>query len=516
MDTARLHHVRTEVAARHQAGQIAVYDGPDAVVSPIGAVPKGSTKFRTIHHLSYPRSGASPSVNEGIIETSLQFETLDTLFDTVAKGTDLQIWKVDLQDAFRHCPVASSDRRLLCFRVDDVTYADLTLPFGLKSSPFLFNLVAEVLHWCMERIGLPLSHYLDDFFGASPAAAEAVTLLSDLARALGLQVNPSKCCHGPTVEVLGIVVDAPRRTASISEERRRTILLVLDDILARRTASLLELQQVAGTLVFVTRVCPTGRAFLRRLFDALAAAPLGGSRRRIPTAALADLRWWRTCLTRWDGVSVLRPPRASVSVTTDASGTKGAGGWVSQEGAPGSSPVAGACADVFSTRLPRRHREKDIVFKEAWAVLFAVRRWTSRLAGRHVTFYVDNSALAYALRSGSIRHRSTQAVVRELFVLALENRFTFRVEWLASGDNGLADALSRFDLERIRRIAPMMVPATRSAALHPTSHSSRASSVSSADTTTSRPDSPRSAHRGPAFGPRRLSIPGGLAQSVQP
>jgi hypothetical protein len=31
----------------------------------------------------------------------------------------------------------------------------------------------------------------------------------------------------------------------------------------------------------------------------------------------------------------------------------------------------------------------------------------------------------------------------------LENRFTFEVQWLASGENGLADALSRFDLDRV-------------------------------------------------------------------
>jgi hypothetical protein len=37
--------------------------------------------------------------------------------------------------------VASSNIHLLCFHLDDITYVDLTLPFGLKYSPFWFNLV---------------------------------------------------------------------------------------------------------------------------------------------------------------------------------------------------------------------------------------------------------------------------------------------------------------------------------------------------------------------------------------
>jgi hypothetical protein len=462
MDADALAHVHAEVAARVAAGQVGVYTDDDAVISPIGVVRKSNGKLRTIHHLSFPRSGARPSIDAGIAETSLRYESLDDLFQSVADTTpDTAIWKVDLKDAFRHCAVAHSERRLLCFRLDDVTYTDLTLPFGLRTSPFLFNLVAELLHWCALRLGLRVSHYLDDFFGASPRASLALSLFRDLASLLGLQVNPAKCCQGPVIEVLGIEVNVPLKRASITPQRKRDIILRIDAVLHRGHFLLQELQSIAGTLVFITRVCPTGKAFLRRLFDACAGAAGSFGPRRLPTAAIQDLKWWRRCLGTWDGITVLAPPIATVSITTDASGSKGAGGWVSADGYAGSTPSPTSCTDVFSVRLPRRHRTKDIIFKEAYAVLYAVRAWADRLAKRHVTFFVDNDALVHAMRSGSIRQSSSQALIRELFRLALQHHFTFNVQWLASGDNGLADALSRFDLQAVARFVPDMVPTAR-------------------------------------------------------
>jgi hypothetical protein len=410
MSDEELTHVRTEVSLRRQAGQVAPYTAEDAVVSPIGVVPKASGKLRTIHHLSFPRRGPDPSVNDGITPSALAYESLDSLFAQVAglnPGQRCQVWKVDLQDAFRHCVVASSQRRLLCFHLDGVTYSDLALPFGLRSSPFLFNLVAELLHWCAERLGLQLSHYLDDFFGVAEQAHDVIAIFRDLAASLGFRINPAKCVVGEVVEVLGIEVDVPGRRASITPARRADLIAKIDDILARGTASLLELQSVAGTLVFVTRICPTGRAFLRRLFDACSYATGTAFRRRVPTAARDDLRWWRSCLGRWDGIAILGDRLPSCAVTTDASGSKGAGGWLSHEGHADSNPSDSTCAAAFSVPLPRRHRNKDIIFKEAWALLHAARRWTTHLQSRHVLFTVDNSALASSLRSGSIRQRST-------------------------------------------------------------------------------------------------------------
>jgi hypothetical protein len=46
-----------------------------------------------------------------------------------------QLTKIDVKAAFRCVPVHPSDRWLLCMKWCNSFYADLALPFGLKSSP---------------------------------------------------------------------------------------------------------------------------------------------------------------------------------------------------------------------------------------------------------------------------------------------------------------------------------------------------------------------------------------------
>ena len=43
-------------------------------------------------------------------------------------------------------------------------YIDTCLPFGLRSAPKLFNVLADLLSWILEQQGVsPIMHYLDDF-----------------------------------------------------------------------------------------------------------------------------------------------------------------------------------------------------------------------------------------------------------------------------------------------------------------------------------------------------------------
>lgn len=269
MEEASLAHVRSEVNKRLQSGKIRRWTGPHTFCSsPIGTVSKSNGKLRTIHHLSWPRSGAGSSVNEGISpeDATLTYSTLDRLFDSIQqsirKGTSISLWKADLADAFRHCVVSDRDANLLDFTFDAHQYIDTRLPFGCRSSPFLFNLFAGALHWMLEQRSITLSHYLDDFFGATNGEAEkTLQVFKSLSQTLGLSVQDKKLEHGHALEILGILVDARRGTASISEERRRGILHTLDTTLSRKTATALELMSVAEHLVFISRICPPWSSF---------------------------------------------------------------------------------------------------------------------------------------------------------------------------------------------------------------------------------------------------------------
>ena len=78
--------------------------------------------------------------------------------------------KVDLKSTFRMAPVRKWDWQYLGIKWRDKFYVDICLPFGLQSTPYLFNQFVDVLEWILqENYGLQWSiHYLDDYFLAGP------------------------------------------------------------------------------------------------------------------------------------------------------------------------------------------------------------------------------------------------------------------------------------------------------------------------------------------------------------
>lgn len=53
-------------------------------------------------------------------------------------------------------------------------YVDLALPFGLRSAPFIYNSVANMLEWILRNnyAVLDFLHYLDDYFTLGPPNSE--------------------------------------------------------------------------------------------------------------------------------------------------------------------------------------------------------------------------------------------------------------------------------------------------------------------------------------------------------
>ena len=70
-------------------------------------------------------------------------------------GRGALMWKIDVKSAFRHIPVDSRDAPLLGFRLDDKYYFERTLPFGLRSSPLLWDDFAAVIAAEGQRAILP-------------------------------------------------------------------------------------------------------------------------------------------------------------------------------------------------------------------------------------------------------------------------------------------------------------------------------------------------------------------------
>lgn len=419
---------------------------PAYYISPLGAVEKKQngihTGWRHIHDLSYPHG---LSVNDGIpIEFgTLHYQTLEAAIKLIASAGQFAVLrKRDLKDAFRMIPISPYDYWLFLFEWQGNLYVDICLPFGLRTSPFIFNLFAEGLHWILEHVfSRQLVHYLDDFLFINDPDPE---FFGSIASFLGLCEKSSKRQDGFIVDFLGIELDTTAMQARLPPDKHAHALNAVISLLQSSHISHRTLEKFLGFLSFCTRVLPLGRLFLRNLFTFISRLSHlhPHALARVSAPARRELQWWLKFLPHWSGIRLISSsPRAHINLYTDASSLKGIGGWWSNF--------------AFSARLPRFRRLKHIDWKEAYAILFAFAKWSSHWRSCLVEIHCDNSAIVDAINSRSIRGPAID-ILQNLFLLTSLDDIVIHATWLPSQDNWIADALSRFEFSKLTNIFPKL------------------------------------------------------------
>jgi len=167
--------------------------------------------------------------------------------------------KLDLADAFHHIRVRQEDWELLgttwLDNTGNITYFMSTvLPFGLRSSPKLFNDFALAAQYIMEYQGTTyVDHYLDDYITAGPADSlicqKNLDTMLNVCDTVGFAVNPSKVVQPRTqLEFLGIWIDTDKMELRISEGRLQEISLELHSWSSRRRGKKRSLLSLIGKL----------------------------------------------------------------------------------------------------------------------------------------------------------------------------------------------------------------------------------------------------------------------------
>ena len=102
---------------------------------------------------SFQSCGAS--VNDGIPKDvfSVQYMSMDDIIDGIMTyGCGTLMAKFDIESAHHIVPVHLDDRFLLGMQWRGNFFIDLALPFGLRSAPYIFSAVADLLEWIVRRI----------------------------------------------------------------------------------------------------------------------------------------------------------------------------------------------------------------------------------------------------------------------------------------------------------------------------------------------------------------------------
>ena len=457
-----------EVALGRVAGPFPTPPLPNFQVSPIGLVPKKhSTKFRTIFHLSFPKSGAT-SINSSIPKEdfSLQYITIDNaIHGILSLGQGCFLAKTDIESAFRLIPLRPSDYELFGMYWEGSYYYDKVLPFGLRSAPFLFNLLSDAIEWILLnqcQVSF-VCHILDDFLIIEPAlSSPPLNLLCQQSlnsmlltfRNLGIPIAANKT-EGPstTLEFMGIILDTVRMEARLPADKVERIQASLALFQTKRTCTLKELQSLIGTLNFACKVIPPGRPFLQRMIELTRKVAKPHHHIKLSQGFFKDLTMWQQFIHTWNGAGFFLPTSwldsDSLELHTDASGTLGYGGILGQK--------------WFQGRWETHHLLNapgiSIAWQELFALVVACHLWGDEFANKRIVFYCDNQSVVNIVNSKRSHIPRVMDLVRHFTLLTLRHNFYPRAEHIEGKKNDIADSLSRFQMERFRRLAPHADPA---------------------------------------------------------
>ena len=238
----------------------------------------------------------------------------DAILNILKSGKNTILAKIDIKSAFRLLPVHPADRYLLGMKWRDQIYIDHCIPFGLRSAPKLFNLLADLLAWIAQDAGVSyLILYLDDYLTMGPPASTVcqhnVDTLVSLCAELGVLIATDKL-EGPSTSLsfLGIILDTNCMEIRLPPDKLARIQELLETWLPRKKANKRQILLLVGTLQHATKVVRPGRSFVSRMYSTAAKLREMYYITRLNKAFRSDLFWWHTFLQSWNGLSILRHP----------------------------------------------------------------------------------------------------------------------------------------------------------------------------------------------------------------
>ena len=181
---------------------------------------------------------------------------------------------------------------------------DLVLPFGLRSAPFIFSSVADMVECILIRWHhvAGLLHYLDDFIttgspNSTLCASNLQTALS-VCQKLVLPLHPGKCVGPSTwLVILGIELDSVEQYPPLPEEKLAALRELITSWSHHRWPSRAQLVSLIGNLHHTAKVVLPGHTFLQWMVDLLCCFQCRNHSIRLNSEFLLDVLWGHTVFT---------------------------------------------------------------------------------------------------------------------------------------------------------------------------------------------------------------------------
>ena len=406
-------------------------------IVPLGVVPKENGKFRITSNYSFPLGS---SVNDDVLKLECKLSCFNDAVEMLSRlPPQTQLMKVDVKSAFRLITVHKDDRHLLGMRWRDQYYIDNCLPFGLSSSPPLWERFSRLIHWILTNVArIPhIVHYVDDFLIAVPPGVNPLRVLQLIRNCfsiLGVPIQESKLDGPATIlHYLGIGLDTNQQLAFITTQKKEKAIKALQYLLRTQQCNVRQAQSVIGTLAFLAKVIPAGTPFLGRLRAVVATAENGVV--TIDTCSKLDIKWWLKMLPGWNGLSLFRISGETLKLATDAC-LEGFGAVFGKHWFAGAWPTE-------LTALARRAKTNSMPFLELAAIVLALTTWGNKLRLMNVELSSDCQPMVEAVNRSYSPQPQILQLLRAITIITLKHNFTLKLKHIPGVTNRAPDLLSR-------------------------------------------------------------------------
>ncbi|MES9994401.1 MAG: reverse transcriptase domain-containing protein [Candidatus Thiodiazotropha sp.] len=428
-------------------------------INPIGLVQgKYSKKYRLIVDLSAPHNNNEhPSLNSLIDkeEYSLSYVRLD---DAIAKirefGQFSTLCKLDVVDAFKNVPIEPNLWRYHGIKWIDKYYFYQKLSFGSRSSPKIFTLLSEAIHWILtNNYGVECLFYLlDDFLAITRPSSDGdrtMALLTLVFNRLRVPIHPTKTV-GPvtSLEYLGVFINSVDMKAYLPQEKLSRIISMIDAFRHKRKVTKRELLSLLGHMNFACRVIRPGRSFVSYLLSLASSVTELHHHVYINQACLRDMSMWYNFMSEWNGISFFYDVNvtlaADMQLYTDSSGTAFAGFYEGKwfaERWPAAMPKLGS-------------KDMSIAYLELVPIVVSALLWSHSWVGKRILFHVDNAAVVAIITKGRSRSAPIMNLMRRLTWCSIKNNFVLHAQYIPTKKNTVVDSLSRLKFQAFRRLVP--------------------------------------------------------------
>ena len=185
------------------------------------------------------------------------------------------------------------------------------------------------------------------------------------------------------------------------------------------------------------QVCRPGRAFLCHMIESSIKAQQHHHRIKLNKEFHWDVEWWLQYLPTWNGVSLLYKScwltSTECQLFTDASDV-GFGCYFQGHWCQGKFPET-----CFQDGL------MTINWRELYGITMALTICGNHFRGKWILVHCDNTSFVQIMAKFSSGSKSMMVVVHSLVLFSMQNNFDLCLQHIPGVNNGIADALSRFD-----------------------------------------------------------------------